>query len=181
MMIILISFINILKVEAWTENHCSVKRRGPSLPDAVSFSLCTSAFSHFCISLFFFSLSSPEFVPFFFCSLLFLWGAEANTTVFLYIKLLHFKHNTVVEWNLKFVGLSFFLNRSPVANKISCRLFCPLFCFYSASSFLPLRCSFIFWATPTLLTGMANIISCFFPVDWDATVTSHFANIFNPA
>lgn len=98
-----------------------------------------------------FSLSSPEFVPFF-CSLFFFGGVEANTTVFLYIKKsctlntiqLFKKKKTWSLW-----ACLFFPSRSPVANeKLSniCLLLLLFFPIFSAST---LFC-FIFRATPTV-------------------------------
>lgn len=86
---------------------------------------------------FLFSLSSPEFVPFF-CSLsLGHWGQ--HNCIFVH-KILHFKHNTVVTKRL-FVGLSSVSDSSPLFWKLclSCSFPCFLPLCRSVSHFEPRR------------------------------------------
>lgn len=88
-----------------------------------------------------FSLSSPEFVPFF-CSLFFFGGVEANTTVFLYIKK-SCTLNTIQLFKKKkpdLCGLVFSFRVGLQSLMKSSQTFA--FCFFcSFPSILPLRCS----------------------------------------
>lgn len=114
--------------------------------------------------LFVFSLSSPEFVPFF-CSLfllLFLWGAEANTTVFLYINSCTL--NTIqllTKLNLCGLVFSFPVDLQLLTKRLSGCFFLQTFAFFcflcSFPSFLAL-CVVLFHISShaDALTGMAD-------------------------
>lgn len=122
------------------------------------FSLCQ--FSLCFVYCFSFSHSPPpEFVPFF-CSLLFSLGCWGQHNCIFVYKLLHFKCNTVVvkkKRNFSVWAFSFLLLLMSVLLAVYLYIISSLLPFL-LPSFLPfaLFC-FIFRATPTLLTGMANL------------------------
>lgn len=124
------------------ENRCSDVRGVCLCSVSLSFMLSLSFTFNVLYFAFVLSFSSPEFVPFF-CSLfLSLWGAEANTTVFLYINSCTLKTiQLLTKMNLCGLVFSFRVDLQSLTKGSLLKHKCLFASSVLFHPFLPLRCS----------------------------------------